>query len=376
MDSRKCIGIIYNNSKLWIGGAYYIQNLVSSLTLQSDDEQPYVDVYCNDDKSYEELCDITNYKYLRKNRYICSKFKMLLNRILYFLGLYKWIAVNTFKFNKEDIFIYPISGPYNLKERQVGWIADFQYCHYPQYFSKKELISKHVRTKMLSQRKSHVVFSSHDSYNDYKRFYHHNKIRPHIIHFAVTLPDFSNEKIDILKSKYGINDSYYFCPNQFWKHKNHLFLFESFMKFKMTGGKGLLVCTGYPKDYRDPKYSDTIINLLNKEEVKNCIKVLGFIDRKEMLCLMDNAIAVLQPSLFEGWSTVVEDAKALGKYVYLSDIPVHKEQMKYNVCFFDPLNKEDLVSKLRFVRPQTIYKDYNQNRKEFSDSFISLINEF
>ena len=126
MDSRKCIGKIYNNSKLWIGGAYYIQNLVSSLTLQSDDEQPFVDVYCNDDKSYEELCDITNYKYLRKNRYICSKFKMLLNRILYFLGLYKWIAVNTFKFNKEDIIVYNWDKIDIRKESQGTRIRDWQ----------------------------------------------------------------------------------------------------------------------------------------------------------------------------------------------------------------------------------------------------------
>ena len=82
---------------------------------------------------------------------------MLLNRILYFLGLYKWIAVNTFKFNKEDIFIYAISGPYNLKERQVGWIADFQYCHYPQYFSKKESSSSSNAYSFCSSSFSSVI---------------------------------------------------------------------------------------------------------------------------------------------------------------------------------------------------------------------------
>ena len=42
--------------------------------------------------------------------------------------------------------------------------------------------------------------------------------------------------------------------------------------------------------------------------------------------LMRRSLAVIQPSLFEGWSTVVEDARALGKRIAISDIPVHLEQ--------------------------------------------------
>ncbi len=40
-------------------------------------------------------------------------------------------------------------------------------------------------------------------------------------------------------------------------------------------------------------------------------RFLGFIDRGEQLQLMKNSIAIVQPSLFEGWSTVVEDTKAM-----------------------------------------------------------------
>ncbi len=33
---------------------------------------------------------------------------------------------------------------------------------------------------------------------------------------------------------------------------------------------------------------------------------------------------------------MVEDAKAIGKHVILSDIPVHREQATENVTFFNP----------------------------------------
>jgi hypothetical protein len=56
---------------------------------------------------------------------------------------------------------------------------------------------------------------------------------------------------------------------------------------------------------------------------------------------------VLTPSLFEGWSTSVEEAKALEKQMILSDTPIHREQMTNNVIFIDPLDPKSLAPLLR-----------------------------
>ena len=61
---------------------------------------------------------------------------------------------------------------------------------------------------------------------------------------------------------------------------------------------------------------------------------------------MRGAAAVVQPSLFEGWSTVVEDARALGKRVFLSDIPVHREQRPAGAVYFDPHRPEVLADEI------------------------------
>ena len=66
---------------------------------------------------------------------------------------------------------------------------------------------------------------------------------------------------------------------------------------------------------------------------------------------MNNSEAIIQPSLFEGWSTTVEDAKFLNKFIILSDISLHREQMKDNVIFFSKQNEKELASLiLEFVR--------------------------
>ena len=62
---------------------------------------------------------------------------------------------------------------------------------------------------------------------------------------------------------------------------------------------------------------------------------------------MRKAMAVIQPSLFEGWSTVVEDARALGKPMILSDFPVHIEQDPPYSDYFERNNPEKLASLIK-----------------------------
>jgi glycosyltransferase involved in cell wall biosynthesis len=46
--------------------------------------------------------------------------------------------------------------------------------------------------------------------------------------------------------------------------------------------------------------------------------------------------AIINPSLSEGWSTTVEEAKSLGVPMLLSDLRVHREQAGDGADYFDP----------------------------------------
>jgi len=104
----------------------------------------------------------------------------------------------------------------------------------------------------------------------------------------------------------------------------------------------------------------------------------GFIDRLDQLILMKNAQAVIQPSLFEGWSTVVEDAKALNQTLIVSDIAVHKEQLENKAYYFMPSDYKDLAFKMMevFNNPQNKLSfdlDYSENIKKFANNLKFLI---
>jgi glycosyltransferase involved in cell wall biosynthesis len=51
------------------------------------------------------------------------------------------------------------------------------------------------------------------------------------------------------------------------------------------------------------------------------------VPRADLVQLARGALAVVQPSQFEGWSTIVELARSLGRPVLLSDLAVHREQL-------------------------------------------------
>jgi len=61
--------------------------------------------------------------------------------------------------------------------------------------------------------------------------------------------------------------------------------------------------------------------------------------------------AVINPSLFEGWSTTVEEAKSMGVPMLLSDIGVHREQAEGRASFFDPHAPETLADLLVAFEP-------------------------
>jgi glycosyltransferase involved in cell wall biosynthesis len=72
------------------------------------------------------------------------------------------------------------------------------------------------------------------------------------------------------------------------------------------------------------------------------------VSRADQIEIFRKAAAVVQPSRFEGWSTVVEDAKAVGRPMLLSDIPVHLEQAPEET-FFKVGSHEDLASVLEVM---------------------------
>ncbi len=381
MDKKRIkIGIIYSLNPDWIAGAYYVQNIITSLKFLPQSKQPIVHLICNNKTIYYTIKESTNYPKIKYASDHYNKCTILLRRIVNKLIGIKFDTIKKYDSGIKNIkFVYPITSGYMstlLKDhtKSIAWIPDFQEEYLPNLFSKAEIEARRNTCNYYIEKKIPIVFSSKDAQNDFIKFYPNaNNTRSFVLPFAVFHPDFSDQNIDSIKQKYIITKPYLFCANQFWKHKNHLFLFEAFLKAKQNGLNIQLVCSGKLYDYRDDAYKDKILKFIIDQKLQNDIILTGFINREEQLCLMKNSYAVVQPSLFEGWSTVVEDAKRLNKYIFLSDIRVHKEQAPLNSCYFDPLDINNLSDKLLNVIPTNHPSNYSDCVLSSAEAFYEII---
>jgi hypothetical protein len=85
---------------------------------------------------------------------------------------------------------------------------------------------------------------------------------------------------------------------------------------------------------------------------------------------------MIQPSLFEGWSTTIEDGIALKKLVIASNLGVNQQQLQDLGLYFDPHKPKELAQLLENnTKRQEI--DYKQNNRvqKFAKTLVSLIDE-
>jgi hypothetical protein len=78
---------------------------------------------------------------------------------------------------------------------------------------------------------------------------------------------------------------------------------------------------------------------------------------------MRTCTALINPSMSEGWSTPVEEAKSLAVPMLLSNLRVHREQAGDRAYYFDPQAAEQLASLM--ARHQDLpAPSRRQNQKE------------
>lgn len=377
MADKKTIGIIYRYDENWIGGTYYILNLISALTQLPAHQQPEVLLYVEQYKDFELVKTQTRYSHLHYRNdksYFSNPLLRIVNKLTRFI--FKRNLVN--KRASADIcfcFPNPSSDFFKDVKRKIYWVPDLQEKHFPEFFNTAEIEGRNQFYKNLTTNREEVVFSSNASENDFYHLFPNSGIIPHIIKFAVTHPAFDHISIEELRIKYKLPERYFICPNQFWVHKNHKAVIAAVSKLRSEGIEATIVFTGKEYDHRSPHYTENLKQSAAESGFPETYKFLGFIDRAEQLCLIKNSIALIQPSLSEGWSTVIEDAMSLGKWVICSDIAANKEQIKKNVSFFAPADATELahiIKEFCMRDPEAEQENYNGRIRKFAEDFISL----
>jgi glycosyltransferase involved in cell wall biosynthesis len=220
----------------------------------------------------------------------------------------------------------------------IGWIPDFQHVRLPKFFGMSEIASRNKSFSDMCRYCPTIIVSSYDAQADLFRFDPGCKSKSEVLQFVAAA---TKEKTTLpsrgeLEQRYKFSGNYLLLPNQFWKHKNHRVVIEALGLLGREGKRVLVLATGSIVDHRHPEYFKSLMERAKKLDVLDNFYHLGLVPGSDLAGLMRDALAIINPSFFEGWSTSVEEAKSLGKRVLLSDIPVHREQNPMQGSYFLP----------------------------------------
>jgi glycosyltransferase involved in cell wall biosynthesis len=279
----------------------------------------------------------------------------------------------------NDISILSHSGALGRSRvRTIGWIPDFQHRRMHEFFSGAELAQRDRAFRALCRDCTGIIVSSEQAKRDLLEFEPRAASRAHVLHFVPDVPPASQfKKRDELERAYGFSEPYLHLPNQFWAHKNHVLVLQALKILKERGETlPLILATGNTQDYRQPEHFQQLMEKCREWGLQERFRVLGTIPYLDLMSLMAHAHAVINPSFFEGWSTTVEEAKALGKTVFLSDIAVHREQAPERGSYFDPRDPAALADLLRKNPGDSAHSHGDRNRVrrlEFAAQYQKIV---
>jgi glycosyltransferase involved in cell wall biosynthesis len=227
----------------------------------------------------------------------------------------------------------------------LGWMPDFQYVHLPQLYPEAERARIEATVLEKCARCTRMIVSSETAKKDLAAVAPTALERTRVLRFVADpgAVDGATGR-DALVAKYDLPPRWFHLPNQFWVHKNHGVVVDALAILKSRGVDVRVAATGNTRDHRDPEYFARLMATVESKGVGDRFRVLGIVPWPDVIGLFRASIAVINPSLFEGWSTTVEEAKSLGKRTVLSDIAVHREQDPPSGRFFATGDAEGLAA--------------------------------
>lgn len=209
----------------------------------------------------------------------------------------------------------------------IAWIPDFQHRRLPQLFGRATWWKRDLGFRAQVASSAAILLSSEDAQVDCLEYYPSAKGRTHVARFSVPIdswPD-ADAALAMLRAA-DLPHDFIFLPNQLWVHKNHGVAIDAAKILKARGSSRCILVTGHGIDPRCPTYRDGLLAKVATADVGSHFRMLGSVEHRLVQAMMIGANALLNPSRFEGWSTTVEEAKACGTPLILSDLRVHREQ--------------------------------------------------
>ena len=369
---------VYPDGDGWTGEINYLNSLMTSLkSIKSRNFSFFI--FCSKKRKKMLINNIHSKHIISSDFFKNNSIKKFFRKII--TKIFNEDLVLNYFIKKHKINIISHHEPLKIIP-SICWIPDFQHIYYKKFFSKKEYIRRENLFYNYINNSKSIIVSSKDSYFSLIKKYK-KKTNIYILNFVPFFELNKIKKFNYLKKKYNINYHYIYIPNQFWKHKNHLILIKAAKILKKKNFKFKFVISGSSSSAETKKNYQMFKTKIEESDLENFFITLGFIPYTDVINLIFHCDILINPSLFEGWSTTVEEAKLFNKKMILSGIKVHKEQANKNTLFFDPQKPKELADKIceqsnkKFKKTEVkiLKKKYVRQRELFAKKYYEIINK-
>lgn len=207
-------------------------------------------------------------------------------------------------------------------------------------YSIKKVGYKAVVASNLAKAQSVITPSAY--WRDY--LLEHYQLKPdqvHVTYEAVGSNVFSNkrkkEDINVVE-KFQLTKPFVIYTGNLYPHKNVEFLVRSIIQFNLTHKHQLQLAIICARDL-----------FAGKIKTDESIKYLGYVSDEQMVALYHEALALVQPSLIEGFGLTGLEAMTAGLPVLSSNATCLPEVYADAALYFDPRDESELIEKLNLL---------------------------
>ena len=365
------INVFVNNDPTWGGTYQYTELIIESLKLKI--KKNNLKIYYTKRIWKKDLNG--------KNIYLNLNFtQLILSHILVFFHA-KYLAKILAKLNilnlpkeffeKDQIWVFPSQDIISILcgGKSVVSINDLmhRYSNFPETSSFFRKIYRDYLFKKIAKHSYRILVDSKLGKKHVQECYGANK--------NIRIQYFSSLIKTKKKKEFSLH-KYIIYPAQFWEHKNHknLILAINILKKKFNDIK--LVLIGHKK-----KEYNNMINLVNKLNLNKNIKFLGYVSNNKKIKLINNARALVNPSLLGPTNIPQIEAFFCGCPAIVANIFASKEQCGNSAIYFDPYDPSSIASSLQKIwasdslyklyKKKSINKSKNYSIKKFSKNLIT-----
>lgn len=251
--------------------------------------------------------------------------------------------------------------PYRIKQegiKSVVTIHDVIFERYPKQYAFFDRMMYRSKTKNCINQANKIVSISHQTTEDIIRYYGapNNKIS---LIYQTCNPSFTDQPIEF-KSK---SNEYFLYVGSIIERKNLISIFKAMLQIDEPARKKLIV-VGTGAAYFKKAKSFAIENNLEK-----WLDWRGVMGNVELRSLYENSIALIYPSIFEGFGIPVIESMFAGRPVITSNLSSLKEAGGNGAMLIDPFNVSELTNAMK----QIVDLDY---QKSMQDKMATHLEKF